>query len=139
MRLLGALPAEGVRAVLARARVFVLASVRLPSGRMEGIPVALMEAMAGGVPVVATRLSGIPELVRDGDTGLLVPPRDVRALAAALAQVLEDEALAQRLARRGRELVERSFNLASEAERLGDLIAASIAAGPGTAAPGRGR
>jgi colanic acid/amylovoran biosynthesis glycosyltransferase len=69
VRMLGARSSEHVRAALAMARVFVLPSVRLPSGRMEGIPVALMEAMASGVPVVATRLSGVPELVQDGMTG----------------------------------------------------------------------
>jgi glycosyltransferase involved in cell wall biosynthesis len=124
--LLGARSSEEVRSTLAGARVFALPSVRLPSGRMEGIPVALMEAMASGVPVVASRLSGIPELVQDGVTGLLVEPGDPRALAAAMARVLEDDALAAELALRARQLVERSFSLTREARRLGDLFAESI-------------
>jgi colanic acid/amylovoran biosynthesis glycosyltransferase len=127
VRLHGARPAEDVRAALAQARLFALASVRLRSGRMEGIPVALMEAMASGLPVVASRLSGIPELVEDGVTGLLVAPGDPSALAAAMARVLEDDALAAELTRSARELVERSFSLAGEAQRLGDLFAESIA------------
>jgi glycosyltransferase involved in cell wall biosynthesis len=131
VRLLGAKSSEDVRARLAEARVFALPSVRLPSGRMEGIPVALMEAMATGVPVVATRLSGIPELVRDGDTGLLVEPGDASGLAAALTSLLEDDARAAELAARARRLVEESFSLTSETERLGDLLAESIARGSG--------
>jgi glycosyltransferase involved in cell wall biosynthesis len=90
---------------------------------MEGIPVALMEAMAGGVPVVATRISGIPELVQDGVTGLLVEPHDPEGLAATLDRLLGDDALAEQLALNARRLVERSFNLAVEAQRLGELFA----------------
>jgi colanic acid/amylovoran biosynthesis glycosyltransferase len=127
VHLLGARSWEGVRAALADARVFVLPSVRTRSGRMEGIPVALMEAMASGVPVIASRLSGIPELVEDGVTGLLVAPGEPAALAAAMARVLQDDALAVELTHSARELVERSFSLAGEADRLGDLFAESIA------------
>jgi glycosyltransferase involved in cell wall biosynthesis len=90
---------------------------------MEGIPVALMEAMASGVPVVATRISGIPELVQHDVTGLLVEPHDPAGLAAALDSLLSDETLAAELALNGRRLVEGSFNLEVEARRLGDLFA----------------
>jgi colanic acid/amylovoran biosynthesis glycosyltransferase len=132
--LLGARSSEEVRATLAGARAFALPAVRLPSGRMEGIPVALMEAMASGVPVVATRLSGIPELVQDGVTGLLVEPHDPHGLAEALERLLGDDALAAVLARAARARVERSFALRSEATRLGDLIVESTGArGAGSA------
>lgn len=127
VRLLGARSAAEVSARLAEARVFALASMRMPSGRMDGIPVALMEAMAGGLPVVATRISGVPELVEDGVTGLLVEPGDAEGLAAAMARALEDDALAAALAGRARARVERSFDLEREAQRLGDLFAESIA------------
>ena len=128
VRLLG--PFLGGRSCEAgRAGVFALPSIRLPSGRMEGIPVALMEAMASGVPVVSTRLSGVPELVRDGETGLLVEPGDPAGLARAMATLLDDDELAARLALNARKLVERSFSLTHEAQRLGDLFAESIARG----------
>jgi glycosyltransferase involved in cell wall biosynthesis len=92
---------------------------------MEGIPVALMEAMAAGLPVVATRLSGTPELVQDGVTGLLVEPQAPEALAAALERLLSDADLAAELSRNARALVERSFSLTTEARRLGDLFEAA--------------
>jgi colanic acid/amylovoran biosynthesis glycosyltransferase len=79
--------------------------------------------MASGVPVVATRLSGIPELVQDGVTGLLVEPHDPEGFAAALERLLTDDALAAGLAQNARRLVERSFSLTVEARRLGDLFA----------------
>ena len=119
---------DEVAAALGAARAFALPSIRLPSGRMEGIPVALMEAMASGVPVVATRLSGIPELVEDGVTGLLVEPHDPEGLAAALERLLADDELAARLASAARERVELRFDLRTEAGKVGDLIAESIGA-----------
>jgi glycosyltransferase involved in cell wall biosynthesis len=77
----------------------------LPSTGNEGVPQALVQAMACGLPVVATPVGAIPEVVRDGKTGLLVPPRNARALADALARLLTDAGLAARLAAAGRELV----------------------------------
>ena len=77
-------------------------------GDQDGIPTVLIEALALEIPVVATRVSGIPELVRHGDTGLLVEPDDPAALAAALARLLADPGLGRRLA--GRELVLAEFN-----------------------------
>jgi glycosyltransferase involved in cell wall biosynthesis len=88
-------PPEHVPALLAAASVFVLPS------RQEGLGSVLLQAMAAGLPVVATAVGGIPEIVRDGSTGLLVPPRDSAALAAAVVRVLTDSALADRLAAAG--------------------------------------
>jgi colanic acid/amylovoran biosynthesis glycosyltransferase len=84
----------------------------------EGLPVVLMEAMAAGVPVVATRITGIPELVQDGVTGLVVPPGRVDALARALRRLAFDEPLRTRLGDAGRRKVEREFNAADTAADL---------------------
>jgi tRNA A-37 threonylcarbamoyl transferase component Bud32 len=87
---------------------------------MEGIPVALMEAMAAGRPVVASALSGIPELVEDGVSGFLVQPGDAPGIVAALKRLLEDPGLRQRLGGRGREKVEAAFRLDGT---VADLVA----------------
>ena len=86
-------------ALLAGADVFVLPSLN------EGLPLAVLEAMAAARPVVATAVGGTPEVVRDGETGLLVPPGDARALAAAIRELLHDLPLARRVAAEGRALV----------------------------------
>lgn len=118
VRLAGALPQEEVGRRLTRSDLFVLPSVVAPDGQMEGIPVALMEALAAGRPVVASRLSGIPELVKDGETGLLVPPGDAEALAEAVARLLREPGLAARLAEAGRRRVEEEFRLETTVAEL---------------------
>lgn len=100
----GLLPREGVRAQLAAASVFALPCRRAPDGDMDGIPVAMIEAMAAGLPVVTTPVSGIPELV-DEDVGWLVPPDDVDALVTALRAALDDPEEALRRGRAARERV----------------------------------
>jgi glycosyltransferase involved in cell wall biosynthesis len=89
---------------------------------MEGIPVALMEPLACEVPVVSTRTSGIPELVEEGVTGLLVPPQDPLALADALQRLANDPELGRRLGRAGREKVLREFDLTDTTARLAQLM-----------------
>ena len=94
---------EDVRELLADSHVFVL------STRSEGLPVTVLEAMAAGLPVVACRVGGIPELVVDGETGLLVPRGDPESLAEAIARLLEDAGLRERLGAAGRSRVEERF------------------------------
>jgi len=119
-------PEAVVREHLARAHAFAMASVVLPNGRTEGVPVALMEALASAVPAVATGVSGVPELVRDGDTGWLVPQRDAAALAGALAEVRRDPQEAARRAARGRQLVIDEFDVAESTRRLRALFARAL-------------
>lgn len=126
LRFHGALRTDQVRAALEEADVFVLPSVRDPSGRMDGIPVALMEAMASGLAVIATRLSGIPELVIHQQTGLLVTPESPGELATAISQLVHDPELASRLARAGRERVRDQFDLRTEGNRLAALFDATL-------------
>lgn len=102
---------------------FVLASVPTRNGKREGIPVALMEAMAGGLPVIASSLSGIPELVESGKSGILVPPRDARGLAAALEEIYRDLELRRRLGQQGRLRVLQDFNLDRNCFHLLQLFA----------------
>lgn len=98
VRFLGEGTSEQVREQLSSAFAFVLAPRVLADGDRDGIPNAILEAMASGVPVVATAVSGVPEVVRDGETGLLVEPEDPRRLADAIARLLDDPALRHRLA-----------------------------------------
>jgi len=128
VELRGALPHEEIPAVLANATAMVLPSLTSRDGQMEGIPVALMEAMAAGVPVVATRLSGIPELVRDGVTGLLVPERNPAALASAMERLAADPALCARLADSARRAVREEFDRGRNVSRLLELFASVSAA-----------
>jgi glycosyltransferase involved in cell wall biosynthesis len=104
--------------LLHSADVVVTPSVPSRDGRREGIPVALMEAMGSGVPVVASDLSGIPELVENDVCGLLAPPRDVDALADALERLYYDPALRRRLGEAGRDKVVREFDLFTNAALL---------------------
>jgi glycosyltransferase involved in cell wall biosynthesis len=131
VRFRGWLTRDEVRNALSEADVVAAPSVQTRISR-EGIPVALMEAMASGVPVVASRLSGIPELVQDGDNGLLVEPADVEGLAGALERLQRDDKLRRRLGAAGRDTVEREFNL----RRSADLLMQQFLNGPASGAPG---
>jgi glycosyltransferase involved in cell wall biosynthesis len=105
VRFLGNRDQSEVRAAYERAAVFALPCRRSASGDQDGLPVALTEALAVGVPAVTTPVSGIPELVRDGSSGMLVPPEDPQALAGAIERLLRDATLRRALAEGGREAV----------------------------------
>ena len=108
----GAVNQDGIRAFYARADAFALASFA------EGIPVVLMEAMAMQIPCVTTFITGIPELIRPGEDGLLVAPSDDEELASALGQLMDDTPLRRCLAEAGRRRVEDRFELSRNVERL---------------------
>jgi len=114
----GALPVEQVAAAMRTASLVVLPCVVAADGNVDALPTVLLEAMACGLPVVSTALSGIPEIVADGETGYLVPPGDPAALAAAMRRLLEDCALAERLGRAGRERARDLFDLRTNVTRL---------------------
>jgi glycosyltransferase involved in cell wall biosynthesis len=101
--------------------VVVLPSVVTPIGEQEGTPVALMEAMASGIPVVATETGGIPELLRDG-AGLMVPPHDPSALAEALRSLVGRPAFRFELGAEGRKRIDEDFRVESVAEALAEQI-----------------
>jgi glycosyltransferase involved in cell wall biosynthesis len=127
VRFAGALGHAQVLATMARSHALVAPSVRDRSGDVDGIPNVVLEAMACARPVVGSDLSGIPEVVEDGVTGLLVPAGDPEHLARALGLLSQDPALRQRLGRAARELIEARFDVHDSAQR--QLAALGEAAG----------
>lgn len=118
VELTGPITAPELARRLAEADALVLPAIRDDKGDVEGLGVVLIEALAAGRPVIASRSGGIVDIVRDGETGLLVPPSDSEALAAAIARYRDDPALAAELARRGAEHVRREFSWDGIVERL---------------------
>jgi glycosyltransferase involved in cell wall biosynthesis len=95
----------------------------------ENLPVVIMEAMALGRPVISTYVAGIPELVRPGENGWLVPPSDVDALAGAMREAIDAPAAQiAKMGAAGRQRVEEHHNAAREAEKLRELFAQASAA-----------
>jgi glycosyltransferase involved in cell wall biosynthesis len=136
VRLLGQQPRHRVSELLAAADVVTLQSIMTPSGMSEGIPVALMEAMAVGRPVIASALRGIPELVEHERTGLLIPDQDAQALADALLRIYREPEFARQLGSAARAKVVREFNLRDNAAALYRLLVQEWRAGSAAAAAG---
>lgn len=124
---LGVLSPAQVRSWMNRAWLLCAPSLTAQSGDAEGLGMAILEAQAMGLPVVATRSGGIPEAVMDGQTGLLVPEQDVPALVQSIVSLLEDAALRDRLAAAGRSHVEKRFTLHKNTAQLEVLYEAVIA------------
>ena len=118
----GGVNQDRIRDLYSGADAFALASFA------EGVPVVLMEAMAMEIPCVSTWVAGIPELIRDSIDGLLVPPSDAEALAAAIAQLMDDDALRRRLGRAGRLRVIEKYHLKKNVARLGNVFNGSLGA-----------
>jgi colanic acid/amylovoran biosynthesis glycosyltransferase len=120
----GPLDSAATIRMMDEADLFVLASVTAANGDQEGAPVVLMEAQACGLPVVSTWHSGIPEVVPDGGSGLLVPERDADALAQALLELLRRPETWPEMGRRGRAHIEESYDSRKLSERQVQLYRA---------------
>jgi len=112
----GAVNQNDIRTLYAKADLFCIPSFA------EGIPVVLMEAMAMGIPCVTTRITGIPELIRDGIDGLLVAPSDLEGLVEALAKLMGDVELRERIARSGRARVQEQYDLRKNVQKLAAIF-----------------
>jgi colanic acid/amylovoran biosynthesis glycosyltransferase len=117
----GAVNQDRIRSLYAQAHAFCLPSFA------EGVPVVLMEAMSMRIPCISTCITGIPELIRDQVDGLLVTPGDTAALSEALARLMDDSDLRERLANSARTRILESYNLAHNVEALADLFTERMA------------
>jgi colanic acid/amylovoran biosynthesis glycosyltransferase len=123
---LGSQPPAVVRRELHAARLFAQHSVTAPDGDSEGSPVAITEAAACGLPVVATRHAGIPALVTHGESGWLVDEHDVDHMTAALARLLADTAAVRRMGEAARAHILAHFNLVDRIDRLRRIVTREI-------------
>jgi glycosyltransferase involved in cell wall biosynthesis len=128
---LGLLPPAAVQEEMRHSRAFVQHSLEAPDGDAEGTPVAILEAGASGLPVVATRHAGIPDAVRANRTGLLVAEGDVDGMAACLLRLAREPALAADLGRAARAWVRAEFAMEQRIGRLWEIIAATVHGGRG--------
>ena len=122
----GGLPRNEVLEMVKNADVFVLPSVPTKQGKREGIPVVLMEAMATGLPVISSQLSGIPELVEHGNSGVLVKPRDSNALAEALINMMNNPGERLRMGQAGREKVINEYDLEKNTLKMLNLFSSNL-------------
>jgi colanic acid/amylovoran biosynthesis glycosyltransferase len=128
LSLLGPRPQGEVATLVQSAAVFAAPCVVGADGNRDGLPTVLLEAMALGTPCVATDVTGIPELITDGVSGLLVAQRDPAALAAALTRLLDDQALRLRLAAAARRRIEADFDSAQTSAELRAIFAGATRA-----------
>ncbi len=129
VRLVGPKPQEEVLMTYQQADIFALPCIIGQDGNRDGLPTVLLEAMATGLPVVSTTLTGVPEIIDDKENGLLVPPDDVNALAQALATLLTDPERRQRYGFAAREKVERVFDVRRNVGLLHDWLSEPVSQG----------
>lgn len=113
--LAGSMEQEAVARMMRRASIFALPCVEAKDGNVDALPTVLLESLATGCPSVSTQVSGVPEIIEDGVSGLLVPPHDDDALACAMGRILDDHALANDLSLAGRKRAEARFDLQANA------------------------
>jgi glycosyltransferase involved in cell wall biosynthesis len=111
-----------VQAAMRRSRIFLQHSVTANDGDIEGLPVAILEAMAAGLPVVSTLHSGIPEAVVDGDTGFLVPEFDVEGMAAKIVMLLNNPKMAESFGQKGHQRVSKEFSRKVTIQKLQTIM-----------------
>jgi glycosyltransferase involved in cell wall biosynthesis len=122
VKFIGALPHSEISSFVKSLDVFVLPCKKDSAGDMDGIPVVLMEAMLTGIPVITTKLTGIPELVIDQKTGLLVEPGNHAELSQAIKKLLDDNALRSELIENAIAMVNKEFDLSVNSKRLAQLF-----------------
>jgi colanic acid/amylovoran biosynthesis glycosyltransferase len=125
LRLVAPMQNDLIKTLYGRDTIAVMPCVNASDGERDGIPNVLLEAMLCGSPAVATNISGIPELIIDGENGLLVPEKDVAALANALERLIVSECLRENLSKNGRQTVQRDFNLDVKSQYRLELIETS--------------
>ncbi len=130
VRLLGALPRGEVNERVRRAALLAAPCVISEHGNRDGLPTVLLEAMALGTPCVSTTVTGIPEVVRDGETGLIAEQNNPASLANAIERLLDDSALGVRLATNARRLIEAEFDIHRNTPVLRAIFAAASAREP---------
>lgn len=113
---------DWVKNRLSQSDLFVLACVKTGDNDQDGIPVAMMEAMAMGLPIISTAVSGIPELIKDGETGLIVEERDPISLSRAIIRLSADPGLRKTLSKKGYALVEREYNIHLNVKKLRNVF-----------------
>jgi glycosyltransferase involved in cell wall biosynthesis len=123
VEMVGPRPQEEVFRLVREAAAFAAPCVVGEDRNRDGLPTVLLEAMALGTPCVSTDVTGIPEVIRDGETGLLVPQGDAAALAQAVARLLGDGELRVALAGAARRLVEGEFDISKNSEQLRAVFA----------------
>jgi len=135
IHLLGPKTQNEVRQLLEDSDVFVAPCIRATDGNIDGLPTVILEAMATGIPVIATAVSGLPEVVRDGDTGILLEPGDTVALAGTLRDFAHGRVDTERLASHARRLIEEQFDSRIQARVLAGWESPGFPEVPPTAAP----
>lgn len=126
VELVGPLPQADVKAAMREAALLACPCIVGEDGNRDGMPTVLLEAMALGCPCVATPVTGIPELVDDGISGLIVPESEADGLASAMARLLDDPALRRRLSAGARRRMERDFDLSVNVPKLGAMFDAMV-------------
>lgn len=121
VKLLGWQSQDEIRRLMQESDIIIAPSVASTEGDQEGIPVTLMEALATGLPVIATKHSGIPELVQEGKSGFLVPERDVDALIEKLEYLIEHSEIWQEMGSAGRRYVEENYDIRKLNDRLVEI------------------